>query len=156
MINQFNDLNQKIQLLRSTGDILLQKINRLETYLNKRKQQNQYPFKEDINLLNQLVKRQLQMLAEIKTCQYYQATFETINIFSPRYIEMCNRLFENLMRQFLNDLQIKRYKRYKRYKRLQQLQQLQQQEQQQLQLQCHSYQQIINDIFDPVDFKIQQ
>ena len=151
MIKQFDDLNQRIQLLRSTGNISLQKINRLETYLNKRKQQNQYPLNEDINLLNQLVKRQLQMLAEIKTCQYYQVSFEAINIFSPRYIEMCNSIFENLMRQFLNDLQIKREKRYKRLQ--QQKQQQQQQEKQQLQL---HYQQIINDIYNPVDFRIQQ
>ena len=137
MINQFNHLNQRIQLLRSSGDILLRKINRLETHMNKRKQQNQYPFKQDIDLLNQLVKRLLQMLAEIKTCQYYQVIFEKINIFSPRYIEMRNRLFENLIRQFINDLQIKRYKRLER-------------------LQCYLYQQIINDIFDPVDFQIQQ
>ena len=137
MIDQFNQLNQRIQLLRSTGDIMLQQINRLETRMNKRKQQNQYPIKRDIDLLNQLVIRLLQMLAEIKTCQYYQVIVERINIFSPRYIEMRNRLFENLIRQFINDLQIKRYKRLER-------------------LQCYSYQQIINDIFDPVDFQIQQ
>ena len=137
MIDQFNQLNQRIQLLRSTGDIVLQQINRLETRMNKRKQQNQYPIKRDIDLLNQLDIRLLQMLAEIKTCQYYQVIVERINIFSPRYIEMRNRLFENLMRQFINDLQIKRYKRLER-------------------LQCYSYQQIINDIFDLVDFQIQQ
>ena len=135
MIDQFNQLNQRIQLLRSTGDIVLQQINRLETRMNKRKQQNQYPINRDIDLLNQLVKRLLQMLAEIKTCQYYQVIVERINIFSPRYIEMRNRLFENLIRQFINDLQIKRYKRLER-------------------LRNYSYQRIIFDIFDPVDFKI--
>ena len=134
MIDQFNQLNQRIQLLRSTGDIVLQQINRLETRMNKRKQQNQYPIKRDIDLLNQLVIRLLQMLAEIKTCQYYQVIVERINIFSPRYIEMRNRLFENLIRQFINDLQIKRYKRLER-------------------LQCQSYQEIIG---DPVHFEIKQ
>ena len=43
MIDQFKNLNQRIRLLRSTGNISLQKINKLETYLNRRKQQNQYP-----------------------------------------------------------------------------------------------------------------
>ena len=137
MIEQFNQLNQRIQLLRATGDILLRQINRLETHMNKRKQQNQYPFKQDIDLLNQLVIRLLQMLAEIKTCQYFQLNFERINIFSLRYIEIRNRLFENLIRQFITDL------KFKRYKRLQQLN-------------CYSYQEIVNDIFDPVDFQIQQ
>ena len=150
MLSQMNHLNQRIQLLRSTGDISLQKINRLETYLNRRKQQNQYPLNEDINLLNQLVKSQLKMLAEIKTCQYFISCFEAISIFSPRYIEMCNSLFENLMRQFLHDLQIKREKRYKRLQ--QQKQKQRKQEKQQLQL---HFQQIVDEIY-PVDFNIHQ
>lgn len=136
MIDQYNQHQQRIQLLRSTGDILLQRINILETHMNKRKQ-NQYQFPEDINSLNTLVKRLLLMLAEIKTCQYFQLTFEPFSIFSSRYIEMCNRFFENLTRQFITDLQFKRYKRLQR-------------------LQCHSYQEIIGDIFDPVDFQIEQ
>ena len=150
MLSQMNHLNQRIELLRSTGDISLQKINRLETYLNRRKQQNQYPLNEDINLLNQLVKSQLKMLAEIKTCQYFISCFEAISIFSPRYIEMCNSLFENLMRQFLHDLQIKREKRYKRLQ--QQKQKQRKQEKQQLQL---HFQQIVDEIY-PVDFNIHQ
>ena len=150
MLSQMNHLNQRIQLLRSTGDISLQKINRLETYLNRRKQQNQYPLNEDINLLNQLVKSQLKMLAEIKTCEYFISCFEAISIFSPRYIEMCNSLFENLMQQFLHDLQIKRVKRYNELQRQQQKQR--KQEKQQLQL---HFQQIVDEIY-PVDFKIHQ
>ena len=150
MINQLNNLNQRIQLLKLTGDISLQKINRLETYLNRRKQLNQYPLNEDINLLNQLVKSQLKMLAKIKTCQYFISCFEAISIFSPRYIEMCNRLFENLMQQFLHDLQIKREKRYKQI----QQQQKRQKRQEKQQLQLH-FQQIVDEIY-PVDFQIQQ
>ena len=88
MINQLKNLKERIQLLRSTGDISLKKINRLETYLNRRKQLNQYPLNEDINLLNQLVKSQLKMLAEIRTCEYFISCYEAISIFSPRYIEM--------------------------------------------------------------------
>ena len=148
MLSQMNHLNQRIQLLRSTGNISLQKINRLETYLNRRKQQNQYPLNEDINLLNQLVKSQLKMLAEIKTCEYFISCFEAISIFSPRYIEMCNSLFENLMRQFLHDLQIKRVNRYKELQRQQRKQKKQEQEQ------LH-FQQIVDEIY-PVDFNIHQ
>ena len=137
MIDQYNQHQQRIQLLRSTGDILLQRINILETHMNKRKQQNQYPFEEDINSLNTLVKRLLLMLAEIKTCQYFQLTFEPFSIFSSRYIEMCNRFFENLTRQFITDLQFKRLKRLKR-------------------LQYYSFKEITKNIFDPVDFEIEQ
>ena len=137
MIDQYNQHQQRIQLLRSTGDILLRRINILETHMNKRKQQNQYQFAEDIDSLNTLVKRLLLMLAEIKTCQYFQLTFEPFSIFSSTYIEMCNRFFKNLIRQFITDLQFKRYKRLQR-------------------LQCQSYQKIIENIFDPVDFQIEQ
>ena len=141
MINQLNHLKQRIQLLRSTGDISLQKINRLETYLNKRKQLNQYPLHEDINLLNQLVKSQVKMLAEIRTCEYFISCFEAISIFSPRYIEMCNSLFENLVRQFLHDLQIKRKRRFEQLQRKKRHQQ--KQEKQQLQL---HFQQIVDEL----------
>ena len=148
MIQQFENLNQRVRLLRSTGDISLQKIKQLETYLNKRKQQNQYPLHEDINLLNQLVKSQLKMLAEIKTCQYFISCHEAISIFSQRYIEITNTLFEGLMRQFLFDLQIKREKRFKEIQRRQR----RQRQQQQQQLNLH-FQQIVNQIY-PVDFTI--
>ena len=149
MISQFSNLYERMQLLRSSGDISLQKIKRLETYMNEKKQRNQFPLNEDINLLNQLVKSQLKMLAEIRTCEYFISCYEAISIFSPRYIEMSNRLFENLMRQFLHDLQIKREKRYKRLQ--QQQQQRRKQEKQQLQL---YHQEIIND--NQIDFTIHQ
>ena len=61
MVLQLDYLKQRIQLLRSTGDISLQKIKRLETYLNRRKQHNQFPLHQDINLLNQLVQLQYQI-----------------------------------------------------------------------------------------------
>ena len=87
------------------------------------------------------------MLAEIRTCEYFILCYEAISIFSPWYIEMSNSLFENLMRQFLHDLQIKREKRYK------QLQQRKRkkQEQEQEQLQLH-FKEIVNEIY-PVDFE---
>ena len=116
MISQFSKLHERMQLLKSSGDISLQKIKRLETYMNEKKQRNQFPLNEDINLLNQLVKSQLKMLAEIRTCEYFISCYEAISIFSPWYIEMSNRLFENLMQQFLHDLQIKREKRYRQLK----------------------------------------
>ena len=141
MIQQIENLKQRVTLLRSTGDISLQKIKQLETYLNKRKQQNQYPLQEDINTLNQLVKSQLKMLAEIKTCEYFIACYEAISIFSQRYIEMTNTLFKGLMQQFLFDLQMKRKKRFKQIQRRQRQQR--QQQKQQLNLQIY-----------PVDFTI--
>ena len=137
MIDHYNYHQQRIQLLRSTGDILLQQINILETNMNKRKQQNEYPLVQDINSLNAMVTKLLLMLAEINTCQYFQMTFEPFNIYSSNYIQMCNRYFENLTRQIITNLQMKRFKRLQ-------------------QLQYKSFKEITEYIFDPVDFQIQQ
>ena len=87
------------------------------------------------------------MLAEIRTCEYFILCYEAISIFSPRYIEMSNSLFENLMRQFLHDLQIKREKRYKQLQQRKRKKQKQEQEQ----LQLH-FKEIVNEIY-PVDFE---
>ena len=85
MINHYNDHQQRIQFLRSSGDILLQRIKTLEINMNRRKQQNQHPFVQDINSLNAMVKKLLQMLAEINTCQYFQLTNEPFNCYSPYF-----------------------------------------------------------------------
>ena len=50
---------------------------------------------------------------------------------------MCNRYFENLTRQFITNLQFKRLKRLQK-------------------LQHESFNEIMENIFDPVDFQIQQ
>ena len=62
MIDHYNYYQQKIQFLRSNGDILLQRIKILETIMNKRKQQNEYPFVQQINSLYAMVKNYLKYL----------------------------------------------------------------------------------------------
>ena len=137
MIDHYNYYQQRIQLLRSTGDILLQRINILKTHMNKRKQQNEYPFVQHIDSLDAMVKKLLLLLAEINTCQCFQMRFEPFNIHSSDYIQMCNRYFENLTRQLITRLQMKRFKRLR-------------------QLQYYSFKEITGDIFNPIDFQIEQ
>ena len=119
MINHYNYYQQQIQFLRSSGYILLQQIKTLETNINRRKQQNQQPFEQDINSLNALAKRLLQILAEINTCQYFQMTNEPFNCYSNYYIQICNRYFEDL--QFIAKLHLKRTQRLQHLQHLHQL-----------------------------------
>ena len=141
MINHYNDHQQRIQFLRSSGDILLQRIKTLEINMNRRKQQNQHPFVQDINSLNPMVKKLLQMLAEINTCQYFQLTNEPFNCYSPYFTRMCNRYFEDLIQQFIAKLRIRRIQRLQNLQHLHHLQHLQ-----------SSFENIIH----PIDFQIEQ
>ena len=120
MLNHYNYYQQQIQFLRSSGDILLDRIKTLETNMNTKKQQNQEPLQQDLNSLNAMVKKLLQLLAEINTCQYFQMTYEPFNCYSHYYIQMCNRYFEDLMQQFMARLHLKRTRRLQNLHQLQQ------------------------------------
>ena len=136
MVNHYNHYQQKIQFLRWHGDVLLQRINMLETNMNQRKQQNQQPIEHDLNCLNQMTKKLLHMLAEINTCQYFQLTNEPFTNGDFYYNQMCKRYFEDLIQQFIAKLRIRRIKRLQNLQNLQNLQRL-------------------NNIIHPVDFVIQ-
>ena len=141
MINHYNDYQQRIQFLRSSGDILLHRVKTLEINMNRRKQQNQQPFVQDINSLNAMVKKLLQMLAEINTCQYFQLTNEPFNFHSPYFTRMCNRYFEDLIQQFIAKLRIRRIQRLQNLQHLHHLQHLQSS---------------LENIIHPIDFQIEQ
>ena len=140
--NHYNYYQNQIQFLRLSGDILLDRIKSLETNMNRKKQQNQPPFEQDINSLNAMVKKLLEMLAEINTCQYFQMIYEPFNCYSDYFIQMRNRYFQHLMHQFIQRLHIKRLQRLQR---------------------LHHWQSLQNpidfssqNIIDPIDFEIKQ
>ena len=139
MVNHYNYHQQRIQFLRSYGDVLLQRIKMLEINMNKRKQQNQQPNEQDVNFLNAMVKKLLQMLAEINTCQYFQLTNEPFNTGDFYFNQMCKRYFEDFLQQFIAKLRIRRIQRLQNIQRLQHLQYLQR----------------LDNIIHPVDFQIQ-
>ena len=105
--------------------------------MNKRKQQDQYPFVRDINALDAMVKKLLTLLAEIKASECFQMRFERFDIYSRDYIKMCNVYFENLTRQLINRLKMKRFNRLR-------------------QLEYYSFKEITSEIFNPVHFQIEQ
>ena len=134
MVNHYNYYSQRIQFLRIHGDVLIQRIKMLEINMNKRKQQNQDPLVQNINSLNAMVKKLLQMLTEIYTCQYFQLTYEPFNY--GYFSRICNRYFENLLHEFIAKLRIKRIQRLQNLQHLRHLQSP------------------LDDIIHPIDFQI--
>ena len=102
-INHYNSYNQRIQFLRTEGNELMQQIQMLEISMNRRKQQNQQPHKDEITMLQWLVKKLLYFLAEINTCQYFQNY--QFNGNSYNYKQMCTRYYQDLMLRFILKLQ---------------------------------------------------
>ena len=103
-------ITERIQFLRSFGDYLLQRIQLLETNLNKRKQQNQQPLDSEITELHGMMIKLLQALAEINVCQYFHSVNEYYYHNHYYYKQMCRRYFQDLMLQFNFSLnQIKKH-----------------------------------------------
>ena len=123
MLNHYNNYQQQIQHLRTHGDVLLQRIKMLEIKMNQRKQQNQQPNQQDINSLNVMVRKLLQMLAQINTCQYFQIANEPY-VNGPYFNQMCNNHFESLIQRFNTQLRIRRVQRLQRLQHLQSLKQV--------------------------------
>ena len=103
----------RIQFLRTIGDRLLQQIQVLEVDLNKKKQQNQQPFSNEISKLHDLTTQLLFSLAEINVCQYFYLNNEYFNFNDDYYKKMCHKYFQDLMQQFNLRLKAKLINRIK-------------------------------------------
>ena len=111
--NNYGDYTNRIRYLRSTNEHLLQKIQCLESNLNKRKQQNKEPFYHDINELQCLVTKSLQSLAEINVCQFFHMINEYYNVNDYYYKQMCHKYFDDLMQQLILQIKSKRVNQIK-------------------------------------------
>ena len=116
VFNSYNygDYTERIRYLRSIGDHLLQRIELLETSMNKRKQQNQQPHQNELTSLQAMARKLLQTLAEINVCQYFKMVNEYFNFNDYYYKQMCFRYFRDLMLQFNFKLKAKRLNQIKR------------------------------------------
>ena len=112
--NNYSDYTERIRYLRSIGDHLLQRIELLETSMNKRKQQNQQPHQNELTSLQTMATKLLQTLAEINVCQYFKMVNEYFNLNDYYYKQMCFRYFQDLMLQFNFKLKAKRLNQIKR------------------------------------------
>ena len=138
MINNYNQYQQQIHLLRAHGDVLLERIKILEIKMNKRKQQNEEADPKDINSLNAMVKKLLRMLAKINTYEYYQLTNEPfIRVNDFYFNHIFNNYFEDYIRRFITQLRLKRIRHLQILQHEQSLQR-------------------INNFIEPVDFQIWQ
>ena len=98
MVEQNNNYQNPIYFLRSHGDILLNRIKMLEIKMNRMKQRNQEANERDINLL-----------AEINTYQYFQLTNEPFMCVNDNYFnQIRNNYFEHYIRRFITQLRLKR------------------------------------------------
>ena len=113
--NNYYNYTERIRILQSSGDDLLQKIQCLETNLNKKKKQNHEPIDNDIIQLQCLVTKSLQLLAEINVCQFFHQINEYYNANDYYYKQMCRKYFEDLMQQFNLKLKEKRINHIKHY-----------------------------------------
>ena len=101
MVEQNNNYQNRIYFLRSHGDILLNRIKMLEIKMNRMKQRNQEANERDINLL-----------AEINTYQYFQLTNEPFMCVNDNYFnQIRNNYFEYYIRRFITQLRLKRIRR---------------------------------------------
>ena len=101
MVEQNNNYQNPIYFLRSHGDILLNRIKMLEIKMNRMKQRNQEANERDINLL-----------AEINTYQYFQLTNEPFMCVNDNYFnQIRNNYFEHYIRRFITQLRLKRIRR---------------------------------------------
>ena len=106
--NNYGNYTERIRLLRSNGNYLSQRIQCLETSMNKRKQQNQEPIDYEITKLHSMVIKLLQTLAEINVCQHFLLVNEYYNFNDYYYKQMCRRYFQDSMQQFNLRLKLKR------------------------------------------------
>ena len=138
MLDLNNNYQVQIHHLRTHGDVLLQRIKMFEIKMNRIKQRNQQPNQQDINSLNAMVKKLLRMLAEINTYKYFQITSEPFSCVNQNYFnQICNNKFNDLIRNFIMQLRLKRLRRLQILKHTQNLQR-------------------INNFQQPVDFQIWQ
>ena len=102
MLIFLSSYDDRITFLRSEGDKLLQSIQSLEIGMNRRKQNNQQPHQCEIEWLYSMARKLLEMLAEIKTCEYFKLTHRLVFHNDELYKTTCNSILTDLINKFFN------------------------------------------------------
>ena len=105
-----NANQMRIQQLEAENEILLQRTQKLETKINRLKQQGQTQNRKDEMVLNSMVSKSLYLLAEVQTLKVVGDAIISHHAFSS----MINKRFELLLNRFKKRLQYKREQRRKR------------------------------------------
>ena len=99
-LDHLNYYNRKIEFLQLYGNQLLESIKSLEIEMNRRKQQNEQVDANDLNRMYLMTRNFLQLLSEIRTCEYLKTTHHLVNFNDEFYIEICNVFFKYNVRRF--------------------------------------------------------
>ena len=97
----YKSYQTEINFLRREGNKLLQEINRHETKMNKKKQQQLQPNEQDLYQLNEMVKKMLRIMAFIEGYRHFQLlkmTMTNDNILW--FYSKPNNYYENLLQRF--------------------------------------------------------
>ena len=108
MLIFLNNYDQRIRFLRSQGDQLLQSIKSLEIGMNRRRQQYQQPHLYEIDWMQSMAINLLEMLAEIKACEYFKMTHRLVFFDDNLFKETCLAIRRDLIRKFNARLNAKR------------------------------------------------
>ena len=108
MLHYLHNYDRRIQVLRLQGDQLLESIKSLEIGMNRRRQQYQQVHPTEIDWMYSMARNLFEMLAEIKTCEYFKMTHKLVNFDDDFYKKTCHAFFRDLVRQFNARLNAKR------------------------------------------------
>ena len=112
MMIVLSNYDDRITFLRSKGDQLLQSIQSLEIGINRRKQNNEQPYQCELDLLYSMARKLLEMLAEIKTCEYFKLTHRLVFCNDELYKTTCNAILTDLINKFFNRFHQKQSKKF--------------------------------------------
>ena len=92
--------DQRIQFLRSQGDQLLQSIKLLEIEMNQRRQRYLQPYLYQINGICSMTENLLEMLAEIKACEYFKLTHQLVFFHEELFKVTSHAIKKDLINKF--------------------------------------------------------
>ena len=108
MVIFLSNYDQRIWFLRSQGDQLLQSIKLLEIEMNKRRQRYLQPYLYQINGICSMTENLLEMLAEIKACQYFKLTHQLVFFNEHLFKVTSHAIKKDLINKFNARLSAKR------------------------------------------------
>ena len=100
MLIFLSNYDQRIRFLRSQGDQLLQSIKSLEIEMNKRRQRYLQPYQYEINWICSMTENLLEMLAEIKACEYFKLTNRLVFFNDQLFKVTCHAIKSDLIHKF--------------------------------------------------------
>ena len=101
----YKSYDQEILYLRRQGSKLLQKIKLQEIKMNQRKQQKLQPLLQQVNLLNQMVKKLIKISAFIDSYKYFQMIKEPLTYYNEKFFyEVASKYYEDALKDIVSKI----------------------------------------------------